>query len=63
MNKLKLRFVTMDEVIRRMQNEEDLSSYYGIGGYEYISAHWMLPVAKLTIEKMAKAILVELYKD
>lgn len=62
MEKLKIRVSTLEEVARRIENNEDVHNYYAIGAYVHLQGHWMTPVTDLNIEKLVNTLIVEIYK-
>lgn len=63
MEKLKLRFVTAEELARRIENHESVDNYYAIGKYTHLRGFWMAQVTDCKVRELDNTILVELYTE
>lgn len=61
MDKIKIREVTVDEVLRRLENGENLDNYRVIGSYKFRKGYWALGVRDVKINDLFNALIIEIY--
>lgn len=61
MDKIKIREVSIDEVLRRLSNGENVDNYRVIGSYKTMKGYWVLNVKDTKIDNLANAMIIEIY--
>ena len=61
MEKIKIRQVTVDEVLRRLSNGEKVDNYKVIGSYKTMSGYWVVGINDVKLKDLSNALIIEIY--
>ena len=60
MEKLGIRIVTTEELIRRIEKKEDVENYRIIGKYSHLCDYWMRKIDEVKVKDLESGIIIEI---